>query len=303
LLSLILTVLLSQAPTSAISQEVNYSSFDVSPFDGRHQNRGNWSGSWIFFNNVKIDGVKAKKSKIGFAIGGDFPNNPSSQFEFSGIRTFSNMPKSLGDQRYGDGNSFFLNGVNGNGWAGDAANVSLKVARRLSGEDATIFKAICGLMTDDAFIKRVLSRLANMSPNDFGRSYVDNKFNKYWSNAQRVNQLIDVANECNRGLKNTGPNKVKFVKKYSAKTLSTSRTTKLCGRFTSGLILNSETFKAIQRNLKTLGFYNSKIDGAFGSGSCKALNEYFSSINNNTETFTGFHFQMLQRKVNKTNRN
>ena len=303
LLSLILTVLLSQAPTSAISQEVNYSSFDVSPFDGRHQNKGNWLGSWIIFKNVKIDGVKAKKSKIGFAIGGDFPNKPSNQFEFSGIRTFSNMPKSLGDQRYGDGNSFFLNGANGDGWAGDAANVSLKVARRLSGEDATIFKAICGLMTDDAFIKRVLSRLANMSPNDFGRSYVDNKFNKYWSNAQRVNQLIDVANECNRGLKNTGPNKVKFVKKYSAKTLSTSRTTKLCGRFTSGLILNSETFKAIQRNLKTLGFYNSKIDGAFGSGSCKALNEYFSSINNNTGTFTGFHFQMLQRKVNSINYN
>ena len=289
LLSLILTVLLSQAPTSAISQEVNYSSFDVSPFDGRHQNRGNWLGSWILFKNVKIDGVKAKKSKIGFAIGGDFPNKPSNQFEFSGIRTFSNMPKSLGDQRYGDGNSFFLNGANGDGWAGDAANVSLKVARRLSGEDATIFKAFCGLMTDDAFIKRVLSRLANMSPNYFGRSYVDNKFNKYWSNAQRVNQLIDVANECNRGLKNTGPEKVKFT---------LSKTPKLCGVETRGFLLNSRTFKSIQSDLKLLGHYNGKIDGLFGAGSCKSLAAYNSSIGKTVLTYyTKFYINSLRERA------
>ena len=68
----------------------------------------------------------------------------------------------------------------------------------------------------------------------------------------------------------------------------------LCNNKTIGVELNSKNFKTIQRNLKALGYYKSKIDGMFGKGSCTALREYLiENTNGSYKSFTLSKFNKL----------
>ena len=81
--------------------------------------------------------------------------------------------------------------------------------------------------------------------------------------------------------------------------LSNSNLKKLCGLFTPGLELNTKTYKSLQKNLKTLGYYKGGIDGLFGKGSCKALNSYRSAtMVLATPYFSKSLFDRLQRNAN-----
>ncbi|MDB9992478.1 hypothetical protein OAD94_08235 [Amylibacter sp.] len=67
----------------------------------------------------------------------------------------------------------------------------------------------------------------------------------------------------------------------------------LCNNKTVGVELNSKTFKTMQRNLKTLGYYKSEIDGMFGKGSCKALREYL--IENTNGSYKSFSLSKFNK--------
>ena len=80
--------------------------------------------------------------------------------------------------------------------------------------------------------------------------------------------------------------------------LSNSNLKKLCDLFTPGLELNTKTYKSLQKNLKTLGYYKGGIDGLFGKGSCKALNSYRSATMKLATTyFSKSLFDQLQRNA------
>ena len=290
ILTMLATIFLTFMIANTSHAKLTYDKLIIKPFDTSKKTPGRvYNGTSIELSNVKLDGKPIGKNSISFEFGGGYGQKVRG-IEFSSKLTFTNMPQKVSNGSYSDrfGYRFYISKT-------DSAKSS-NIYKQLNPEDKLIFKAVCGALSDDVFVKNILKLIKNYSAYTYN---IDaRKYKKYWAGSSRLNETIKIANECNRGLKNTGPDKVKFVKKYSTKTLNTSRTTKLCGRITSGLILNYETFKVIQKNLKTLGLYNSEIDGAFGSGSCKALNKYLSSTNNNTGTFTGFHFQMLQRKVN-----
>lgn len=80
--------------------------------------------------------------------------------------------------------------------------------------------------------------------------------------------------------------------------LSNSNRKKLCNLYTPGLDLNTETYKSLQENLKTLGYYKGGIDGLFGKGSCKALNNYRSATMKLASSyFSKSLFDQLQRNA------
>jgi hypothetical protein len=81
--------------------------------------------------------------------------------------------------------------------------------------------------------------------------------------------------------------------------LPNSNLEKLCDLFVPGLELNTKTYKSLQKNLKTLGYYKGGIDGLFGKGSCKALNSYRSAtMKLATPYFSKSLFDQLQRNAN-----
>ena len=77
-----------------------------------------------------------------------------------------------------------------------------------------------------------------------------------------------------------------------------NKSSKLCNLHTPGLELNTKTYKSLQKNLKTLGYYNGGIDGLFGKGSCKALNSYRSATMKLASSyFSKSLFDQLQRNA------
>ena len=97
------------------------------------------------------------------------------------------------------------------------------------------------------------------------------------------------------------PHKFSLEKRGSSKKVNkvqTSNLKKLCDLFVPGLELNTKTYKSLQKNLKTLGYYKGSIDGLFGKGSCKALNSYRSAtMKLATPYFSKSLFDQLQRSA------
>ncbi|MDB4087866.1 hypothetical protein N9520_01830, partial [Amylibacter sp.] len=97
------------------------------------------------------------------------------------------------------------------------------------------------------------------------------------------------------------PHKFSLEKRGSSKKankVQTNNLKKLCDLFVPGLELNTKTYKSLQKNLKTLGYYKGGIDGLFGKGSCKALNNYRSATMKLASSyFSKSLFDQLQRNA------
>ena len=217
--SIIFSILLIIAYVpSAISQELTYTSIRIKPYDGRKNNRGNWLGAWVYLSGLKIDGKKAIKSRVGFEISGDFPiTNSVDRIGFSSKQTFSEMPAVIATKKNDDN-------LGGRFWVRAGSNESARY-RKLSGEDALIFKGICGMLADDAFTNYLIGKLANAKPFSYS-NYVDDKYNKFWQRSSRVRELKNIANDCNRAARNNGSNKIAFVDASQSVSLGT---TSVCG--------------------------------------------------------------------------
>jgi len=99
------------------------------------------------------------------------------------------------------------------------------------------------------------------------------------------------------------PHRFSLIKRGSSKKTNKVQTNsnlkKLCDLFVPGLELNTKTYKSLQKNLKSLGYYKGGIDGLFGKGSCKALNSYRSAtMKLATPYFSKSLFDQLQRNAN-----
>ncbi|MDB4096315.1 ATP synthase F0 subunit B [Amylibacter sp.] len=279
LASIFLTFIIASPSLAKLS----YENLVIKPFDTSKETPGRvYNGTSIKLSNVQLYGKPLKKNTITFEFGGGYGQKVRG-IEFSSKQTFSNMPQSVSQGSYTDkfGYRFFL-GKNNTSKASNVFN-------KLDPEDKLIFKAICGALSDETFVKKILIKMKTHTPTASYEPINLSRYIKYWAMPSRLNETIKIANECNRGLKNTGPEKVKFT---------LTEPPKLCGVRTTGVLLNSRTFKSIQSDLKSLGHYNGKIDGLFGAGSCKSLAAYNSSIGKTVITYyTKYYINSLTERA------
>jgi len=279
--SIMATVFLTFMIANTSHAKLTYDKLIIKPFDTSKETPGRvYNGTSIGLSNVKLYGKPIGKNFITFEFGGDYGQKVRG-IEFSSKLTFTNMPQKVSNGSYSDrfGYRFFIGKT-------DSAKSS-NIYKQLNPEDKLIFKAVCGALSDDIFVKNILKLIKNYN----GYTYNINvkKYKKYWAMPSRLNETIKIANDCNRGLKNTGSEKVKF---------NLIEPPKLCGVETKGFLLNSRTFKSIQSDLKLLGHYNGKIDGLFGAGSCKSLEAYNSSIGKTVLTYyTNFYINSLRERA------
>ncbi|MDA8761663.1 hypothetical protein N9M89_08790, partial [Amylibacter sp.] len=281
ILTMLATIFLTFMIANTSHAKLTYDKLIIKPFDTSKETPGRvYNGTSIGLSNVKLYGKPIGKNFITFEFGGGYGQKVRG-IEFSSKLTFTNMPQKVSNGSYSDrfGYRFFIGKT-------DSAKSS-NIYKQLNPEDKLIFKAVCGALSDDVFVKNILKLIKNYN----GYTYNINvkKYKKYWAMPSRLNETIKIANDCNRGLKNTGAEKVKF---------NLLEPPKLCGVQTTGILLNSRTFKSIQSDLKLLGHYNGKIDGLFGAGSCKSLAAYNSSIGKTVTTkYSKFYINSLRERA------
>ena len=182
--------------------------------------------------------------------------------ETSGKTFQGKIPRSLTWKQRGD---YY---IHGNG--GDPVSVR-RFYNSLDKTDGLILRGICQFVYDRDNLENIFEQVIN-------GSNVEQK--KYWQKF-RTRMIGDTQVAARRCLSQFSGAKVVFKKTDKSnpnKRISGSNKT-LCDLKSSGIIFDSASFKSIQKDLKVLGFYKSKIDGQFGKGSCKALKEYLSEDN------------------------
>jgi len=271
---MLLSLVTISIPIQASTAELTATRIEIKPFDGRKNNKGDWVGAWIYLKNVKIDGRSIGKSTIGFEFAGNFPNKPINDIGFSSVRTFTDMPKSAADRTHPD--LGYRTWFSGRSVREDAG----KLYNRLNDKDKLILKGICGLISDDGFANDIVDRLEATKAYSF-YDWVDNRYNKYFSQSGRHKELSRIGKTCNVRLGNTGNKFVTFKigtsKNVNIASSSSSKIQKICGyptNYTSNRRLNAGQLRDIQRGLARYGLYNGAIDGAFGRGTCAALKKF-----------------------------
>lgn len=238
------------------------SSFKVEPFDGRKNGR-DYTGAWVTLNNVKLEGQPFTRRTVAFEFAGNYPSQAVNSIGLSSVRTFTNMPSSVSERQHKSlGYRFWLDPR--------SPSEARSKYRKLNENDKLIMRSICGLMADKGFVNEVISRMSNAKPYSF-YDYVDDKYNEYWSSSKRADQVIKIAQSCNRGIGNTGSQQVAFVlggRDFAAK---------LCGLETGNNRYNANELKAIQSGLKAKGYYRGAIDGIMGRGACGGLVKYLNA--------------------------
>ena len=182
--------------------------------------------------------------------------------EMSGKTFQGKIPRSLTWKQRGD---YY---IHGNG--GDPVSVR-QFYNSLDKTDGLVLRGICQFVYDRDNLENIFERVINGS---------NGEQKKYWQKF-RTRMIGDTQVAARRCLSQFSGAKVVFKKTDKSnpnKRISGSNKT-LCDLKSSGIIFDSASFKSIQKDLKVLGFYKSKIDGQFGKGSCKALKEYLSEDN------------------------
>ena len=182
--------------------------------------------------------------------------------ETSGKTFQGKIPRSLTWKQRGD---YY---IHGNG--GDPVSVR-QFYNSLDKTDGLVLRGICQFVYDRDNLENIFERVINGS---------NGEQKKYWQKF-RTRMIGDTQVAARRCLSQFSGAKVVFKKTDKSnpnKRISGSNKT-LCDLKSSGIIFDSASFKSIQKDLKVLGFYKSKIDGQFGKGSCKALKEYLSEDN------------------------
>jgi len=283
LIIVMLVSVLFYIPTKAISQELTYSSFRISPVDGRSENR-TIVGGWIVLDGVKTNGKLGPKKTIGFEFLGNSLSSPISEIGFSSTRTFLSMPTSIG-KKFGNPKLGYGFSVGSNNTQGARAKFL-----RLGQEDKLILKGICGLMSDQAFVSNLVNDLRSRKPFSF-RDYVDGKFMDYWMSGSKVREINRVADACNRAVGNTGSKKVAFTSSSQA---SASGTRSVCG-YSFDESKSSSELVAIQKALIKRKLYTGGPDGVFGPGSCAALKRWANCESIGQQTLNGGVISKLTR--------
>ena len=254
LVFLILSII---ANSSMVLANATYKQFFVSGY----QDTGDFRSIDIALYDVKLT-AQAKPITVQFEL------HTSKNYQYkiyieASDKTFQGkIPRSLTWKQRGD---YY---IHGNG--GDPVSVR-QFYNSLDKTDGLVLRGICQFVYDRDNLENIFERVINGS---------NGEQKKYWQKF-RTRMIGDTQVAARRCLSQFSGAKVVFKKTDKSnpnKRINGSNKT-LCDLKSSGIIFDSASFKSIQKDLKVLGFYKSKIDGQFGKGSCKALKEYLSEDN------------------------
>ena len=251
-----------QTVQAAEPKLLSASSFRVEPYDGR-KHGSDYTGAWVTLYNVKLDGEPFLRRSVAFEFSGTYPSKPVRSIGMSSRRTFTNMPSSAGEKQHKSlGHRFFLDPR--------SASEARSRYRKLNDNDKLIMRSICGLMADKSFVDEVISRMSNSQAYSLS-IYGDDKYNKYWASSKRAEQVIKVAQSCNRGIGNTGSQKISFTMLNGSSSSSVSKPKPETVSQSSSCNQNRAIIRSNQTVLQDLGFYTSVIDGLSGPNYRRAV--------------------------------
>ena len=264
------TIIYAETEIKSISTEVR-GGIDKSHKSERYLN------ARVKFNNMMIDGQLFGSPSIRFKISQIPGRKISYALILSSGNSLLNINKN-NNKNGGYGNSGYKY------WIRSEQNMTLgSVLNDFSPRQVKALKSMCGFLSNPDNIKKNIINVIETKSRSMDSSV------KRLFTARANAEISKILSTCKR---------VTNRKINGYETISILQTPKICGKKTSGLTLNTKTYKAIQKNLKVLGYYSSDIDGVFGAGSCSAFNNYNSSKNRHAlSIFTKFSYDLLQEEA------
>ncbi|MDC1414082.1 hypothetical protein N8335_04410, partial [Amylibacter sp.] len=253
----------------------------VSVNNGIHLNYKNteYINATVYFNDMDIDGTPHGNPSIRFKV----ERTPGKSSRYSMIlssrRTY--LPITKKNNRGGgqgmDGYKYWLT-------IGEPFLLST-LARDFNQRQTKALKSMCGFLSSRGSIEVNIQPIIDQRKNGMKKSIAG------LANKQTYLQWAQLAKMCSRALNG----KIKGYETVSLENLKKNYVNKkLCGIETYGINLDTTTFKLIQKKLKQLDFYESDIDGLFGTTSCQALKKYLADKNRlNAAKFTKLTLGML----------
>ena len=226
-------------------------------FISGYQDSGYYRSIDIALYDVKLT-AQSKPITVQFELHTSKNYQHKIYIEASGKTFQGKIQRALTWKQRGD---YYIHGNGGN-------PVSVKrFYNSLEKNDGLMLRGICQFVYDRDNLENIFERVIN-------GSYGEQK--KYWQKfrTRMIGDTQVAARRCLSQFSGT----VVLNKSNPNKRISSSTKT-FCNLNSSGIIFDSESLKSIQKDLKALGLYKSKIDGQFGKGSCKALKQYLSKNN------------------------
>ena len=226
-----------------------YEHLSITPYDGRSQGE-KYTGAWIGIIRP-TNGLY--RYNLSFEISGSYPNKPVSSIGISDKRTVQNIPDSLAEKQDRlSGNRFFIN-------PSDLRNGKFKrFFNGLADEDRSVVKKICGTLSNEVFVDKIVLKLKS-------HRKFNQKLREYWADKKRISEIASLANDCMASL---GLDVTKIAPQFL---LVGGHDIKPINTVFAGCSQDSADLKSVQGVLKKLGFYKSRIDGAYGPGTQRAL--------------------------------
>ena len=245
--------------------EVNFTSFSVEPFtdvesDGRRSLHVRLCGNGLSVDGRKIYGSQCARLKTDMKPGSRWQHHiifESSRFSVFPIKT---------SNRDGANYKFWLRERS----IDDTQSFS-SFLKKAPTDGQLVIGAICKKLTDKNFFNQVIARKVE---NRNAAGSLDRRVMEGVSRERAMNALIKIARRCTSTAERiAGPIQISTGTLASAKAPA-PQFTKICGIRATGVILNSDKIKTIQRRLKKRGLYSGRIDGIMGSGSCEGLKRF-----------------------------
>ena len=232
----------------------------------------------VKFNNMVIDGLLFGSPSIRFKISQPPGRNISYALILSSGNSLLNINKN------NNKNGGYSKNKGYKYWIRSGENITLRaVSNDFSSRQIKALKSMCGFLSDPNNMKKNIINLLETKSRR-----MDPSVKRIFTVRTNI-EFSKLALNC----KNAIGRKI-----IGYETLSKRQAPKLCGVETRGFLLNSRTFKSIQSDLKLLGYYNGKVDGLFGAGSCKSLAAYNSSIGKTVTTYyTNFYINSLRERA------
>ncbi|MDB4096311.1 hypothetical protein N9535_06565, partial [Amylibacter sp.] len=274
---MIFFMLTTMGAVAVHANDLSIKSLTVRIDGGIYKKSFKYINSEVWFNQMEIDGSSFGSPMIRFRIS----QNPGKQISYelmlSSAQTMLNINKNNNSGGYDSRNGYKL-------WIRSTENTNLsRVSNDFTRIQIKALKSMCGYFSTEEAVKKNIEAKLEANSN-----YYENSVSRLVSK-RAYREFAYLASKCKKSLdsKIDGYNTIKIY-----------QPPKLCGIETIGVSINTRALISIQNNLKILGFYNGKIDGIFGKGSCKSLADYNSSIGKTVTTkYSKFYINSLKEKA------
>ena len=260
------------------ANDLSIKSLTVRINGGIYKKSEKYINSEVQFNQMKIDGSSFGSPIIRFKIS----QNPGKQISYALILSSSKTMLNINKNNNGRGGSDLANGYKL--WIRSTENTNLsRASNDFTRIQIKALKSMCGYFSTEEAVKKNIEAKLEANSN-----YYENSVSRLVSK-RTYREFAYLASKCKKSLdsKIDGYNTIKIY-----------QPPKLCGIETIGVSINTRALISIQNNLKILGFYNGKIDGIFGKGSCKSLADYNSSIGKTVTTkYSKFYINSLKKRA------